>query len=103
MREVDIMLDVSESIPFLDIEQESYHLQRLFFHKICKVFYRPQYSLDDMNLNNFDWFRPQNRHRHTLEEVLCFCSQSGLLVDHSEVGGSDILASTTLSSEPHKT
>ncbi len=56
-----------------------------------------------MNLINFDWFRPQNRHRHTPEKGLRFCLQSGLPVGHQKVEGSRITVRATLTSESQKT
>ncbi len=49
---------------------------------ICKLFYRPEFTLDEMTHINFDWFRPANCHRHTPEEISTWCKEAGLSIDH---------------------
>ena len=87
-------VEIPEDIEVLGIEKGTYDLQRLFFYKICKAYYRPEYSLDEMNHINFDWFRPSNCHRHTVEEVLEMCERSRLEVFrlHAEESGIVIIA-----------
>lgn len=79
--DLDIEIDVPEDIPFLGIKKGKQNLQRLFFYKICKAYYRPEYSIDEMNHINFDWFRPLNCFRHTPEEVKAFCDKAGLTIE----------------------
>jgi SAM-dependent methyltransferase len=71
--QIDAEIDVPEDIPFLRIKKGKQHLQRFFYWNICKLFYRPEYSLEEMNHINFDWFRPMNCHRHTKDEIVHFC------------------------------
>ena len=78
--ELGIRVVIPEDVPMLGIERGTYDLQRLFFYKICKAYYRPDYSLDEMNHINFDWFRPRNCHRHTSGEIQDMCSSVGLRV-----------------------
>ena len=54
------------------------NLQRLFYWHIFKAFYRPEYTLDEMNICNFDWYRPLNCHRQTPEQVKNWVEDSGL-------------------------
>ena len=92
--DLNIEVVVDEAIPFLGIEKGKYNLQRLFYYKICKTYYRPDYTLDEMNHINFDWFRPHNCFRHTPEEVREFCSKAGLTVErmHVEEAGITVIA-----------
>lgn len=92
--DLNVAVDISEDIPLLGIERGSYDLQRLFFYKICKTYYRPDYSLDEMNHVNFDWFRPLNCHRHTPNEVSDMCVRAGLKVERllSEPSGITVIA-----------
>lgn len=89
-----INVEVEEDIPYLGIEKGRYDLQRLFYYKICKAYYRPEYSIDEMNGINFDWYRPQNCYRHTPAEVRGFCERAGLRVErlHLEESGITIIA-----------
>ncbi|MFC1505003.1 class I SAM-dependent methyltransferase [Thermodesulfobacteriota bacterium] len=75
---MQVEIDVPEDIPFLNIKKGSYDLQRFFYWNICKMFYHPDFSLDEMNHTNFDWFRPLNCHRHTPEEVEKYCKKASL-------------------------
>ena len=73
-------VEIPEDIEVLGIQKGTYDLQRLFFYKICKAYYRPEYSLEEMNHINFDWFRPSNCHRHTVEETRAMCDAAGLAI-----------------------
>jgi arsenite methyltransferase len=92
--DLNIEIKIDEAIPFLGIEAGTYNLQRLFYYKICKAYYRPDYSIDEMNHINFDWFRPQNCFRHTPEEVERFCTRAGLRIErlHVEESGITVIA-----------
>lgn len=83
--ELNITLDVPEDIPYLGIKKGKIDLQRFFYWNICKLYYRPEYSLDEMNHINFDWFRPMNCHRHTPEEIQKWCADAGLTIEHMNV------------------
>lgn len=93
--DLNIEIEVDEAIPYLGIEKGKYNLQRLFYYKICKAYYREDYNLDEMNHINFDWFRPHNCFRHTPDEVREFCSRAGLSIDrlHVEDSGITVIAS----------
>lgn len=88
--DLNIEIEVEEDIPFLGINKGTHNLQRLFYYKICKAFYRPDYSVDEMNHINFDWFRPLNCHRHTPEEIQTFCRKAGLSIERMHVEDSGI-------------
>ena len=83
--ELNLDIEVPEDIPFLGIKKGKQDLQRFFYWNICKLYYRPEYSLDEMNHINFDWFRPLNCHRHTKEEVQQYCTAAGLDIEHMNV------------------
>lgn len=88
--ELDIEIEVPEDIPFLGIGKGKIDLQRFFYWNICKLYYRPDYSLEEMNHVNFDWFRPLNCHRHTPEEVIAYCKNANLSIEHINVQESGI-------------
>lgn len=50
-----------------------------------KMWTRPDAGLNEMNLVNFDWFRPLNCHRHTPDEVRTFCGNAGLEIERMHV------------------
>jgi hypothetical protein len=45
-----------------------------------KAYYRPDWSLDELNHINFDWYRPTNSHRQTPEEVRAWTEAAGLKI-----------------------
>ena len=80
-----VEIDVPEDIPYLGIKKGKQDLQRFFYWNICKMFYRADFSQDEMNHINFDWFRPLNCHRHTPEEIEGWCRDAGLTIEHMNV------------------
>lgn len=92
--ELNIEVDLEEDIPLLGIKRGTHNIQRLFYYKVCKTYYRPGYSLDEMNHINFDWFRPMNCHRHTPDEIQSFCKRAGLVIErlHIEESGISVIA-----------
>lgn len=89
-----IEIDVDEDIDLLGIPKGKYDLQRFFYWHVAKLYYDPDYSLDEMNHVNFDWYRPANAHRQTPEEVRGWCEEFGLNIDrmHIEEAGITVIA-----------
>jgi arsenite methyltransferase len=83
--ELGVEVDVPEDIPFLGIKAGKIDIQRFFYWNVCKLYYRPDWSFDEMNHVNFDWFRPLNCHRQTPEEVAQWCREAGLTVERMDV------------------
>lgn len=71
-------IDIPEEIKLLGIPAGRIDVQRLFYWHVCKLFYRPDMSLDEMNHINFDWFMPTYAHRQSAEEVSKWCGEIGL-------------------------
>lgn len=97
-----VTIDVPADIPYLGIRKGPMDLQRFFYWNICKMYYRPELTLDEMNHINFDWFRPLNCHRHTPEEVQAWCRQAGLDIEHLDVqeAGISVVARRPLTVSP---
>jgi SAM-dependent methyltransferase len=83
--ELNIEIDIPERIDLLDIDPGRINLQRLFYWHVLKCFYRPDYTLDEMNHINFDWYAPKNAFRQSPEEVRAWCSEAGLQILHERV------------------
>lgn len=83
-------IDVPEDIPYLGIKAGKLDIQRFFYWNICKAFYREDFTLDEMNHINFDWFRPLNCHRHTEEEIRLWCADASLLIERLDVSESGL-------------
>jgi len=71
-------VNVEESIDLLGIPAGKIDIQRLFYCHVIKMYNRPDWTLDEMNHVNFDWFRPRNCFRHTSEEVEKWVAECGL-------------------------
>ena len=93
--ELDIEIDIPERIDLLDIDAGKINLQRFFYWHVLKCFYRPDYTLDEMNHINFDWYAPKNAFRQSPEEVREWCAGAGLDILHERVeeAGITIVAS----------
>jgi ubiquinone/menaquinone biosynthesis C-methylase UbiE len=83
--DLDVEIDIPERIEFLDIEAGKINLQRFFYWNVLKCFYRPEYSLDEMNHVNFDWYAPKNAFRQSPEEVRAWCGEAGLDIVHEQI------------------
>jgi arsenite methyltransferase len=78
--ELKTIVKIPEDIPCLGIKAGTMDIQRLFYWYIFKAFYKPNFTLEEMNHINFDWYRPANCHRHTPEEVKKWCREAGLSI-----------------------
>ena len=83
--ELNVEINVPETIELLDIPVGKINLQRFFYWHVCKAFYRPEMSLDEMNHINFDWFAPKNAHRQSAMDVRAWCEEFGLSIEREIV------------------
>ena len=79
--ELNVEIDVLEDVDVLGIPRGKINVQRLFYWHVCKAFYRPDLTLEEMNHINFDWFTPKYSHRQTPEEVRTWCEEVGLVIE----------------------
>ena len=91
-------IEVPEDVPQLGIKKGSYDLQRLLYWHVCKMYYRPDFTEDENNHVNFDWYRPLNCHRHTPEEVRAWCDRLHLAIERIDVQESGVTVVATKSS-----
>ncbi|WDP93214.1 MAG: class I SAM-dependent methyltransferase [Desulfobacter sp.] len=87
--ELQVEVDIEEDIPLLEIEKGKMDLQRFFYWHLFKVFYRPDFTMDEMQHINYDWYAPQNAHRQTPAQVRKWCGDAGLdvLREYTERSG----------------
>jgi len=78
-------IDIPQPIDLLGIPAGRINVQRLFYWHVAKMFYRPDFSLEEMNHINFDWYAPANAHRQTPEEVRRWCAEANLTVEREVV------------------
>ncbi len=88
--ELDTAIEVEDDIPYLGIKRGRHDIQRLFFYCFVKAFYNREFSLEQMNHINFDWFRPKNCHRHSPQEIRKFCEDADLSIERLHEGPSGL-------------
>lgn len=93
--ELNVTIDVPEDVPLLGIKKGPQNLQRLIYWNVCKMYYDPTLTLEEMNHINFDWFRPLNCIRSTPEEIRDYCQRAGLAIDQMNVQESGITVLAT--------
>ena len=93
--ELNVIIDVPEDVPLLGIKKGPQNLQRLIYWNVCKMYYDPTLTLEEMNHINFDWFRPLNCIRSTPEEIRDYCQRAGLAIDQMNVQESGITVLAT--------
>lgn len=76
--ELQVDVEVPEAVDILGIPKGRYDVQRLFYWFVAKAYYDPKFSLDEMNLYNFDWYRPLNCYRYEPEEVRGWLTNASL-------------------------
>lgn len=83
--ELGAKVEVKEDIPVLGIKKGEIDVQRLFYWSVLKAYYRPEFSFDEMNHINFDWFTPRYAFRQTPEDVRAWLEEAGLSLEHMSV------------------
>lgn len=78
----NLTVDVPVDLPILGIEKGPVPLQRLFYNRLFQCFWNEDFTFDENNLVNFDWFHPPYAYRHTREEVRGWFEAAGLLQIH---------------------
>ena len=71
------------AIPILGISAGDYDVQRFVYHHFLKCFWSDELDAEGNAVINFDWYRPEDCTRHTLDEVLGWYESAGLTVTHS--------------------
>lgn len=88
--ELDVEIDVPEPVELLGIPAGPINVQRLFYWYFCKAFHHPDFTIDEMNHLNYDWYAPRNAHRQTPEQVRTWCGEAGLRIERENVEESGI-------------
>ncbi len=87
---LDVEVDVPEAVELLGIPAGPISVQRLFYWYFCKAFHHPDFTIDEMNHLNYDWYAPANAHRQTPEQVRHWCTDAGLGIERENVEESGI-------------
>ncbi|MDQ4133758.1 MAG: methyltransferase domain-containing protein [Actinomycetota bacterium] len=92
--DLPVVVNVPEDVELLGIPAGPIHVHRLFYWYFCKAFHHPDFTLDELNHINYDWYAPRNAHRQTPEQVRAWCAEAGLRIEreHLQESGITIVA-----------
>ncbi len=76
---------LERGVPLLGIEPGEHDVQRLIYWTMLKCFWNEDFGWHQSVMVNYDWYSPVFRSRHTEEEVLGWCADAGLEVEHLDV------------------
>jgi SAM-dependent methyltransferase len=95
LSELRVEVDVPEDVALLGIAAGRYDVQRLVYWHFAKLFWNDELSFEENVHVNFDWYHPRYAHRQSEEEVLAWCREERLTVDHLDVQESGITVRAT--------
>ena len=76
---------VPEDLPYLGIRAGQYDLQRFMYWHVLKLFWNEDFTFEENNHVNFDWYHPTYAHRQTEEDIRGWCAELGLRIVHLDV------------------
>jgi SAM-dependent methyltransferase/uncharacterized protein YbaR (Trm112 family) len=76
---------LERGVPLLGIEPGEHDVQRLIYWTMLKCFWNEELGWHQSVMVNYDWYSPVFRSRHTEEEVLGWCREADLAVEHLNV------------------
>jgi SAM-dependent methyltransferase len=83
--DLQVEVEVPEPVSLLGIPAGRISVQRLFYWYFCKAFHHPDYTIDELNHLNYDWYAPRNAHRQTPEQVRMWCEDANLVIEREVV------------------
>lgn len=90
-----VTVTVPDDVPILGIRAGRYDLQRFIYWHVMKCFYHPDFTFEENNLVNVDWYHPAYASTHTVEEVRRWLKDAGLQSVRVDLGESGIYARAT--------
>jgi SAM-dependent methyltransferase len=90
-----VTVTVPDDISSLGIKAGRYDLQRLLYYHVMKCFYHPDFTFEENNLVNVDWYHPAYASTHTPDEVRQWFAAAGLEDPRISKGDSGIYARAT--------
>jgi len=79
--DLHVEVEIPEDVTLLGIPAGRIDVQRLFYWHVAKAYHSDDLDLDELNHINYDWYAPQNAHRHTPEDVRSWCAETGLTIE----------------------
>lgn len=85
-------IEIEDSVDILEIPAGKYDLQRFFYWFFVKAYYDVNFTIDEMNIINFDWYRPLNCFRFKPEEIKGWLNELNLKEERFYVDEAGITA-----------
>jgi SAM-dependent methyltransferase len=79
-------VEITEPVPMLGLEAGTFSLQRWLYWNCFKFYWREEWSFDENNHVNYDWYYPRYAWRHTPEEVRGWLEELHLEEEHFHIG-----------------
>lgn len=95
LAQLKVSVEVPEDVPLLGIKAGTLDVQRFIYWNIAKLYWRDSFSFEENHHVNFDWYHPRYAHRHTEDEVMQWCREERLDVEHLDVQESGITVRAT--------
>lgn len=90
LAQLQVSVEIPEDVPLLGIKAGTLDIQRFIYWNVAKLYWRDGFSFEENHHVNFDWYHPRYAHRHTEDEVLRWCDEERLIVEHLDVQESGI-------------
>ena len=97
--EIHTNIEIDEDIDLLGIKKGTYDLQRFFYWFVAKAYYKENYSIEEMNHINFDWYRPTNCYRYDPEEIKMWLKNNNYITERFIVEDAGITVVATKEKE----
>lgn len=81
LSELHAEVELAAPIPYLGIPAGKHDVQRLVYWHMFKLFWNADFSFEENNHINFDWYAPRYAHRHSEEDLRRWCAEAGLDVE----------------------
>lgn len=82
LAELHVEVEVPEDIPYLGIKAGRHDVQRLVYWHFAKMYWNENFSFEQNNHTNFDWYHPRYAYRHTEAEIRSWCEETELKIIH---------------------
>jgi len=85
-------ITVDRTIPVIGIEKGIYTPHEFMYYFFMKFFWNKNFTYEENNLVNFDWYHPRYAHRHTPSEVISWAKELNMKLENINVIKSGIAA-----------
>jgi len=85
-------ITIDRTIPVIGIEKGVYTPHEFMYYFFMKFFWNKNFTYEENNLVNFDWYHPRYANRHTPSEVISWAKELNMKLENINVIKSGIAA-----------